>query len=326
MRVDRAGCDCRAGCEEDIRALTIASMICRPAFPLRVIRCLHPAPVGVHTHEFTEIVYVIRGAGRHEVGPVPGKGYEDPSTGGRTSYGIMEGDIFCIAPGECHGYSANERLEIYNLLFSPELLIDDLPILRRVPGLFDFMVVEPTFRRESGFGFKLRLAPVLRERLERCLRRLERELEQEAPGYEAAAKGLLLEILVLVGRAYAGMPLSTSTDLTAKRTAIHKAIAYIERHYADTLSLEDLSSRALLSPSYFCQRFRKATGLSPWDYVTRVRLDHAKMLLAQTDRTVTDIALSVGFGDSGYFARVFKAREGMSPREYRKSQQIERFS
>ena len=302
-------------------ALRAESILDDLDFPLKVMHCLHPTPVDPHSHDFTEIVYVTKGAGQHTllVPDVEGSG-EGPACR-FSSYAIMEGDIFAIAPGEHHGYANTLDLEIYNVLFLPRLVESDHELLQQVPGLFDFFMVEPWFRAETQFRYKLRLSPTTRIRMEERLSSLETELQARAAGYRAAAKGLFLEFLVDVGRAYASTPLVDGPDFGGKRSAVQQAIVFIERNYAGELSLGSISSQVLLSPNYFSAQFKQATGLSPWEYLTRVRLERAKALLRSTGNTITDVALSVGFGDSGYFSRVFKSREGMSPRSYRRLRQ-----
>lgn len=288
------------------------------SFPLRVNRLWQGTTEGTHSHDFVEMVYVARGGGRHAVA----KNAEQKKTVKEEllSYPIMEGDIFVVAPGEAHAYAGNENLEIYNILFLPSLLQHDSVLLREIPDLFHFLVVEPCFRQETRFRGKLRLPLAVRLKVEACLDKISDELKRGEIGNKALTKGVFLELLVLIGRAYHSMVSCSdqSVDFQGKRAAIEKAIAYIEKKYSGSLSLDEISSQVYLSSRYFCTLFKETTGLSVWDYLTRIRLDQAKSLLRGTDLSITEIALAVGMGDSSYFAKVFKAREKMSPRAYRK--------
>ena len=58
-------------------------------------------------------------------------------------------------------------------------------------------------------------------------------------------------------------------------------------------------------------------GMPPMQYVNSYRIEKAQTLLKNTDRSITDIALAVGFDDASYFARIFKKQTGMTPREYK---------
>ncbi len=98
---------------------------------------------------------------------------------------------------------------------------------------------------------------------------------------------------------------------------VRQAMAYIHEHYAEPLSRADLAQHVALSEDYLTDCFRKELGVTPITYINRYRINQAKLLLAETYKTVTEIALDVGFSDSSYFSRVFRRETGMSPTDYR---------
>ena len=73
-----------------------------------------------------------------------------------------------------------------------------------------------------------------------------------------------------------------------------------------------------MSDDYLTYCFRQELGMTPIAYLNRYRVTQAKRLLKETDKTITEIALDVGFSDSGYFSRVFRKEVGMSPDAYRR--------
>lgn len=83
-------------------------------------------------------------------------------------------------------------------------------------------------------------------------------------------------------------------------------------------SRESLAARVHLSPSRFAALFKEAMGLAPLDYVLNQRLQRAESLLRHTDAKVEEIAAECGFDDPYYFSRMFRARLGHSPRNYRR--------
>jgi len=95
------------------------------------------------------------------------------------------------------------------------------------------------------------------------------------------------------------------------------ALAYIQQHYAHTLSRAEIAAAVGVSEDYLSRIFNKETGVSPGEYLNRYRLLQAKRLLRGTKKNVTWIAAQVGFEDPAYFSRVFQRSEGCSPREYR---------
>ena len=100
---------------------------------------------------------------------------------------------------------------------------------------------------------------------------------------------------------------------------VRQAMAYIHQHYADSLSRADLARHVALSEDYLTACFRKELGVTPITYLNRYRVKQAKQLLTNTDQSVTEIALEVGFSDSGYFSRVFRREVGLSPEAYRQA-------
>ena len=103
-----------------------------------------------------------------------------------------------------------------------------------------------------------------------------------------------------------------------QRNAIAIARAMINENYRQELSLRVLADGVHLNPNYFHRLFTAACGITPLQYLTEVRISHAKYELLNTDRSVTEIAELCGFSTYNYFCAVFRKRCGMSPRDFRK--------
>lgn len=100
--------------------------------------------------------------------------------------------------------------------------------------------------------------------------------------------------------------------------SISKIRDYLTTCYNDEITLETLSSKYFLSPSYLQKQFKKYVGLSPLEYLTRVRIAESKKLLRTTSLSIHEIAERVGFSDPSYFVQVFHKRENMTPLKYKK--------
>lgn len=98
---------------------------------------------------------------------------------------------------------------------------------------------------------------------------------------------------------------------------VYHAISHIHQNYEKRLTVPLLAELEHLSPSRFRLLFREATGLSPMDYITVLRLNHARQLMLQTNSSVGEIARAVGYPDQLYFSRIFKKRTGLTPSDYR---------
>ena len=93
----------------------------------------------------------------------------------------------------------------------------------------------------------------------------------------------------------------------------------LHEHFTDSVSRTDLAQHVALSEDYLTACFRQELGVTPIAYLNRYRVHQARQLLTTTDKSVTEIALDVGFSDSGYFSRVFRREVGLSPEAYRQA-------
>ncbi|GMK37412.1 hypothetical protein PCCS19_04650 [Paenibacillus sp. CCS19] len=93
---------------------------------------------------------------------------------------------------------------------------------------------------------------------------------------------------------------------------------YIERHYADSLSLNTLANISHGTPYHLHRTFRRITGITPVDYIQQVRINHAKRQLRTTDLSVAHIGESVGLRNTPYFVTLFKKMTDLTPDAYRR--------
>ncbi|MDQ0060927.1 response regulator [Paenibacillus harenae] len=104
------------------------------------------------------------------------------------------------------------------------------------------------------------------------------------------------------------------------KTLIEVICRYIEEHYR-TVTLDDISQRFYLNKNYFCTLFKQATELSFMEFVTEIRMKHAKRLLKESELKTYEIAEQVGYMDQRYFSQVFKKAVGMQPTQYKRKEQ-----
>lgn len=99
--------------------------------------------------------------------------------------------------------------------------------------------------------------------------------------------------------------------------AVTRLIRYIEQHYAEKITLEDMAAFSQYNRTYVSTLFKNTVGVNFHEYLTRVRFQHALLELAATDKTLTDIALDSGFAELKTFNAKFKEMLHRSPAEYR---------
>lgn len=103
---------------------------------------------------------------------------------------------------------------------------------------------------------------------------------------------------------------------------IKQALDYIRQHYLGALSLKEVAEQIHLNPSYFSTLFKKETGETFTNYVNKLKLQRAQVLLRNTDMKITEICQTVGFEDSTYFSSVFKKYFQVSPSEFRQNKPL----
>lgn len=108
-----------------------------------------------------------------------------------------------------------------------------------------------------------------------------------------------------------------ATDLPAKKKSVIPVKAYLDTHYAEKITLDDLSAKFYVNKYYLTRVFREQYGMTINSYLLSVRITQAKRLLRFTGKSVEEIGLECGLGAPHYFSRVFKEVEGMAPSKYR---------
>ncbi|MNE79958.1 HTH-type transcriptional regulator YesS [compost metagenome] len=99
-------------------------------------------------------------------------------------------------------------------------------------------------------------------------------------------------------------------------------IKYIDYHYQNEISLQDVASHFFVSREYISRKFKQEFGINFSDYLGQYRIDKAKTLMLNQNLKIVQISEMVGFHDVKYFSKVFKKQEGVSPKVYRQSGKI----
>lgn len=98
---------------------------------------------------------------------------------------------------------------------------------------------------------------------------------------------------------------------------VENSIAFLNKHYARNISLEEICTYLSVSRNYFSSLFKRDTGISLWAYLTTIRMSKARELLRDTDLRSHEIAYAVGYDNPSYFSKLFKKLHSQTPNEYR---------
>jgi AraC-like DNA-binding protein len=286
-----------------IRTLKKKDWFHADGFPIAVAVRDPQQPFGLHAHEFWEIVIVTGGSGMHVTG-------ED-------AWQVTTGDAFVIGGSRPHDYLNMQDLRLINILFVPEELSLDLKDLSSSPGYHVLFHLEPAWRKRHQFKSRLQLTTDDLHIAAELADRLDAELRTRSAGFGFLATAIFMQLIGHLSRCCSRSQNAGSRALLR----IAKAITHIETHFSEHVNLEELIRIAAMSRRSFLREFEAATGSTPIAYLIQLRMNRAATLLRRTPRSVTEIAFEVGFQDSNYFARQFRKRHGMSPRDYRRLHQ-----
>lgn len=144
------------------------------------------------------------------------------------------------------------------------------------------------------------------------------EYKNKRPSYELYIKANIFNIIAFLSR----NDYLTDSSIFFDEKIIEKvmpALNYIDTHYSEQITLEDLSRVLNLNPSYFCRLFKKATNSTFIEYLNFVRICKSEKKLSASTESIADISFSLGFASVSYFNKVFKNIKGCTPTEYKKS-------
>lgn len=109
-----------------------------------------------------------------------------------------------------------------------------------------------------------------------------------------------------------------TSRLEIRSDAVNSAIHYMEEHYMEEITLEEIARYIGISPQHFSKIFKEETGINYIEWLTNLRLDIAKRLLAEGGKTVKEVCYQVGYNDPNYFSRIFRKTIKTSPTEFAK--------
>lgn len=142
------------------------------------------------------------------------------------------------------------------------------------------------------------------------------QLVQERPGHAVATHHLVQALLAMTRQLI--LQAEGHGDLGSENEPLaHRVITYLDNHFTEAISLEQLAGLFKVSTYYLAHVFKERFGYSPLQYVSRHRIGEAQSLLISTDLSITEIASRVGYDSPSHFNRQFRKYVGMPPRRYK---------
>ncbi|HSP05585.1 MAG TPA: helix-turn-helix domain-containing protein, partial [Acidobacteriota bacterium] len=224
---------------------------------------------------------------------------------GRGSYLVKDGSYLVLNDGQPYAITLESRraVESFCLFFEPGLADD----VRRSSTDAPESLLDDPGTRLTGTTFIERTYPLSGDialrisDLKDLLAEAPRGQEQLQERLHGILECLLSTQLALIPEMNRMKAVKASTREELYRR-LHRARDFMAASFQSTLRLEDIAGVACLSPNHFLRSFKQVFGLSPHQYLTRLRLEEARQLLEQSDLSVTEICLSVGFESHGSFS------------------------
>ena len=178
--------------------------------------------------------------------------------------------------------------------------------LRSLPG-FHLL-----FSMESGSALRAVADSATLTAIEPLIRMMEQEMEQGTKESESVVNHLFMATIAILCRSCQ----PSAPSLRLYRQVVAEALGYMEAHYAETISLDDLARVTGYSRRHFTRLFREAMGCSPTEHLTELRLNAACRLLEKNE-PLTAVAASCGFSDASALCRAFRRHFGVPPGAFR---------
>ena len=252
--------------------------------------------IPVHWHDEFEIIYVK-------------SGFLTVNISGENYIG-KPGDAFVVSPGNLHFMgSQTGTVDYFTFLFPLKY------IAFRTDDMLDDKLIEPL---NSGH---LMISPEIKDTVKEQCEQLARVYAAEIDESESKITGQIRKKIILLQFIHElwKKGFIVENDTTGRNTVEKEMVSYIQQNYTGKILLREFGEQFHLSEKYISRYFKEHFHITLSQYVTYLRLEHAKQMLQETDISVTEVAMQSGYQNISYFIRSFKKTYGVSPLKYRKS-------
>ena len=267
-----------------------------------------PNKLELHTHDFWEIAYIIRGSGYH---------YLDGD-----KHKVNTGDLFLLMPNSLHNFVADKGrvLEWINCLFFPDVIDPLLASSVNAVDLFKTLIFFDSFQYDVSSLSGIELLNSI-EDLNRIFKDMSIEYERAKIGYQECLKNYLQILLIKIFRAYF-IKDDHKTNKNIRTTITDFVTAYLQKSsIGQSIQIDELAKQAFYSSQHFRKLFKAESGISLSSFIREQRLSNACDLLVETDLTVLNIMEQTGFNDTKSFYSAFRKLKNMTPAQYRSKYQ-----
>ena len=252
--------------------------------------------IPVHWHDEFEIIYVR-------------SGFLTVSISGESYIG-KTGEAFVVSPGNLHLMgSQTGTVDYYTFLFPLKY------ISFRTDDMLDEKLLEPL--NSGHLMICPRVKDTAKELCEQLIEIYEAKKDESESKITTQVRTKIILLQFILEMWKKGFVIEN--DTSGRNTVEKEMVSYIQQNFTGKISLREFGEQFHLSEKYISRYFKEHFHITLSQYVTYLRLEHAKQLLQDTDIPVTEIAMQSGYQNVSYFIRSFKKTYGISPLKYRNS-------
>lgn len=269
-------------------------------FPLQkyitILSASYPA-VTAHWHEEAEFTLITEGSCTYQIQ--------------LESYDVNPGDLVFLPPMVLHSIAspAQKHMCSETYVFHMNFLgitSTDVCAVRYLTPIMNQQLILPSVIKKDHPAY---------EESYRLFCAISQTYETAAPGYELMLKSLLLQLIAVL------LPFCTKESNrpqlhTEHAEKLKQVLEYIEKNYAETLTIHELAGICYFSEYHFMRFFKKYVGMPCLEYIKSLRLEKAVELFEQGESSTLEVSLSVGFHNLSYFHREFKKKYGITPKKF----------
>lgn len=254
----------------------------------------YPKEVSLHHHDFYEVYFFLSGNVQYNIES--------------RSYLLTPGDVLLISPMELHQpmFGQDQREYERIVLWIDKQFLEGFSL----PGQSFTVCFDTENPHHTNL---LRPEGVARQFLMFMLEQLISENSTEDPYWEVSAMTYLAQVLILLNRL--ALKHRKEESVTGQDSTVYSVLGYINEHYSESLTLDDLANQFFISKYHLAREFQRLVGTSVHRYIVQKRLVMAKQMLS-AGKPSSEVYQSCGFGDYSNFYRAFKSEYQISPKEF----------
>lgn len=258
----------------------------------------------IHTHEFYEFVYMIKGEMHNKIND--------------KSYLMTPGCLALVDTGQTHEIIAiSDQVAYINILVSNDFINQFAKNSDNILNLFSFISLQSVNQTSDNVVSVMQFFNEDKVRVDTLVNSMLFEFNEKKPYYTKILSNYFYVLMLEIKR---HLDLKKDNEVQGKLDSqLSIVLEFIEENFVQKLNLKDIASKFFYNSSYFSRMFKKVMGITFKDYLQTIRVKQAIKFLNETDYSISEIAVMVGYDDKKQFYNVFKKIEGITPGEYRRN-------